>query len=112
MDNPRKEGNLRKEAKRWLKALRANDPDARARLTRAYPSAPALPVLRDVQHALAREHGYDNWAAMARALDQPPSASAPPASAPPLTREGYERLAQDYVRALDEQDASALERMN
>ena len=112
MDNPRKEGNLRKEAKRWLKALRANDPDARARLTRACPGAPALPVLRDVQHALAREYGYDNWAAMARALDQPASASAPPASAPPLTREGYERLAQDYVRALDEQDASALERMN
>jgi hypothetical protein len=63
--------NLRKEAKRWLKALRANDPDARARLTRAYPKAPALPVLRDVQHAMARERGYDNWAAMKRALEQP-----------------------------------------
>ena len=74
MDNPRKEGNLRKEAKRWLKALRANDPDARARLTRAYPNAPALPVLRDVQHALAREHGYDNWAAMATA-SRPPVAT-------------------------------------
>ena len=107
MDNPRKEGNLRKEAKHWLKALRANDPDARARLTRAYPNAPPLPVLRDVQHALAREHGYDNWAAMARALEP-----ATAASAPPLTREGYEQLAQDYVRAFDEQDASALERMN
>jgi hypothetical protein len=63
--------NLRKEAKRWLKALRANDPDARARLTRAYPKAPALPVLRDVQHAMARARGYDNWAAMKRALEQP-----------------------------------------
>ena len=56
--------SLRKEAKRWLKALRANDPDARARLERAYPNAPTAPVLRDVQHALAREHGYDNWMAM------------------------------------------------
>ena len=96
MDHPRKEGNLRKEAKRWLKSLRADDPDARARLTRAYPNAPALPVLRDVQHALAREHGYDNWVAMTGALQQ-----TAPASSTPLTREGYERLALDYVRALD-----------
>ena len=71
MINLRHEDNLRKEAKRWLKALRANDPDARARLTRAYPNAPAPPVLRDVQHALAREHGYDNWIALKRALEQP-----------------------------------------
>jgi hypothetical protein len=98
--------NLRKEAKRWLKALRANDPDARARLTRAYPKAPALPVLRDVQHAMARERGYDNWAAMKRALEQPVPTSAP------LTRQGYERLAQDYVQAFDAQDATALQRMN
>ena len=33
--------HLRKEAKRWLKALRANDPDARDRLARAWPKAPA-----------------------------------------------------------------------
>jgi hypothetical protein len=31
---------LRKEAKRWLKAIRANDADARARLARAVPAAP------------------------------------------------------------------------
>ena len=35
--------NLRKEAKRWLKALRANDPDARARLTRTHPNALFFP---------------------------------------------------------------------
>src|SRR5262245_35272844 len=99
--------NLRKEAKRWLKALRANDPDARTRLTRAHPKAPALPVLRDVQHALAREHGYDNWAAMKRALEQPAATSGSP-----LTRERYERLAQDYVQAFDAQDATALLRLN
>ena len=107
MENLRKKDNLRTEAKRWLKALRANDPDARARFTRAYPKAPALPVLRDVQHALACEHGYDNWAAMKHALERPA-----PTSAPPLTREGYERLAQDYVQAFDAQDATALQRMN
>src|SRR5204862_4025507 len=49
--------NLRKEAKRWLMELRAGDADARLRLERAYPAAPANPALRDVQHALA--HAYD-----------------------------------------------------
>ena len=99
--------SLRKEAKRWLKALRANDPDARARFERAYPKAPATPVLRDVQHALAREHGYDSWIAMTRAIDRP----APERSAA-LTRADYEQLAQDYVGALDAQDAEALRRLN
>ena len=45
--------NLKKEAKRWLKALRANDPEARER----FANGPAHPVLRDVQHALALEYG-------------------------------------------------------
>src|SRR5438034_4124095 len=56
--------NLKKEAKRWLKALRANDPEARARLQRADPQAPAEPTLRDVQRALAREHGLPGWMAL------------------------------------------------
>jgi hypothetical protein len=60
--------NLKKEAKRWLKALRANDDEARARLTRAYPGAPAPPGLRDVQHALALEHGLSGWSALKAAL--------------------------------------------
>ncbi len=53
--------NLRKSARRWLKALRAGDADARARLLRAYPDASAQPTLRDVQHALARERGAKDW---------------------------------------------------
>ena len=56
--------NFRKEAKRWLKALRAGDPPAVDRLRVAYPQAQLPPTLRDVQHALAREHGFDNWAAL------------------------------------------------
>jgi uncharacterized protein len=60
--------NLRKEAKRWLKALRADEEEARARLDRAYPDAPAGPGLRDVQHALAREHGLPGWVALKDAL--------------------------------------------
>jgi hypothetical protein len=99
--------NLRKEAKRWLKAIRANDPDARARLERAHPNAPPTPVLRDVQHALAREHGYDSWIMMKQALESPA-----PEAASPLTRDGYERLAADYVLAYDSKDATALQRLN
>ncbi len=56
--------NLRKEAKRWLKALRDGDTEARARLDRAFPKAPAQPGLRDIQHALARERGVVNWKAL------------------------------------------------
>jgi len=60
--------SLRKEAKGWLKALRANDGEARARLDRAYPDAPAEPGLRDVQHALALEQGVASWAALKNQL--------------------------------------------
>ena len=56
--------NLRREAKRWLKALRDNDAEARERLERAWPAAPASPGLRDVQHALALEHGLPGWTAL------------------------------------------------
>lgn len=62
--------SLKKEAKRWLEALRANAADARTRLERAIPNAPAIPTLRDVQHALAREHGFPGWAALKHALEQ------------------------------------------
>ena len=58
--------NLRKTAKRWLKSLRDGDGDARARLLRAYPGAPEQASLRDVQHALARERGYESWIALKR----------------------------------------------
>jgi ankyrin repeat protein len=60
--------NLRKAARRWLKALRANDARARARLNRAYPNAPAEPSLRDIQYALAREHGFSGWTALRDAV--------------------------------------------
>ncbi len=56
--------NLRKTAKRWLKALRDGDLSALERLRRAYPAAPASPTLRDVQHALARERGFADWKAL------------------------------------------------
>jgi hypothetical protein len=60
--------NLRKEAKRWLKELRANNPQARARFEGAHPAAPIRPVLRDVQHALACEYGHESWIALKQEL--------------------------------------------
>jgi uncharacterized protein len=61
--------NLKKEAKRWLKALLANDEQARARFHRAIPKPPAQPTLRDVHHALALEHGLSGWTEIKRQLD-------------------------------------------
>jgi ankyrin repeat protein len=83
--------NLRKLAKRWLKALRARDRDAESRLRRAHPSAPAAPGLRDVQHALARERGYESWIDLTRSV-------GPPASAPP-DLERFEGMARDLLAA-------------
>ena len=59
---------LKKEAKRWLKALRSADAEARSRLLRAHPSAPKSPGLRDVQHALALELGLAGWTAVKEKL--------------------------------------------
>ncbi|HEU4928320.1 MAG TPA: hypothetical protein VFU38_00710, partial [Candidatus Krumholzibacteria bacterium] len=61
--------SFKKEAKRWLDALQADDPGARARLLRAVPDAPETPTLRDVQHALASEHGFAGWAALKAAIE-------------------------------------------
>ena len=60
---------LKREAKRWLKALRENDTEARARFESAYPKAPTEPTLRDVQHALALEHGLEGWVALKAAVE-------------------------------------------
>jgi hypothetical protein len=60
--------HLKAEAKRWLKALRANDADARARFERSIADAPVAPALRDVQHAVAREYGLAGWDAARKRL--------------------------------------------
>ncbi|MEX2153464.1 MAG: ankyrin repeat domain-containing protein [Gemmatimonadaceae bacterium] len=73
--------NLKREAKRWLKALRENVSDARARLQRAHPEAPTEPTLRDVQHALAREHGLSGWSELKASVN---AKSARAATSPEL----------------------------
>jgi hypothetical protein len=65
--------NLKAEAKRWLKALRANEAEAHARFQRAFPHGAAVPTLREVQHALALEFGLRGWSALRdRLVPEPP----------------------------------------
>jgi hypothetical protein len=99
--------NLKKEAKRWLKELRANDAAARARFDHIHPKAPVKPGLRDVQHALALEHGLPGWIALKQALENRPSAAGMEAEVAK-----YENLANDLVEVYATGDAAALERVN
>ena len=60
--------SLKKEAKRWLKAWRTGDADARLRLARLWPKAPPEPGLRHIQYALALDYGFAGWGALNEAL--------------------------------------------
>ena len=60
--------SLKKKAKRRFDALRRNIPDARTRYERVVPTALTKPTLRDVQHALALEHGFSGWTELKRKL--------------------------------------------
>src|SRR5262245_37793934 len=99
--------NLKREAKRWLKAVREKDTEARERLKLAYPGVPDQPGLRDVQHALAREYGAENWNKLRAALWTQQPGNEPPRN----SREAHQRAAEDFVKAY-ESDAAALERLN
>ena len=95
---------LKKEAKRWLAALRQDDPQARERLRKAYPDAPGRPVLRDVQHALACEYGQENWKQLKEALERRP--------APGGLLGAYEQTAADLLAVWESDDQEALDRLN
>ena len=98
--------NLRKSARRWLKALRADDADAHARLRRADPNAPFSPALRDVQHALAREFGHESWIDLRRALDDGKGLMAATPDA-----DQYDTVAKDVLAAYQTGDAAAMQRL-
>src|SRR5690349_14380694 len=89
--------HLKREAKRWLKAWRAGDRDARDRLASAWPASPAEPSLRDVQHALALEYGLPGWTALTGQI----------AAIAALT--GVERVAESLVRAFAADDLEAMQ---
>jgi hypothetical protein len=94
--------NLKREAKRWLKALHEANSEARARYERANPKHTGTPVLRDVQYALAREHDLAGWSALKLAVQQ---------AANSRSRETYEQAARDFVDAW-KGEAGALDRLN
>jgi hypothetical protein len=101
--------NLKKEAKRWLKALRENVAEARDRLERALPGAPRVPTLRDVQHALAREHGLPGWTELTRQLAALlRQGSGTPATRPTLER--YEQMAANLLEAYRTGTPEAMQR--
>jgi hypothetical protein len=103
-------GNLKREAKRRLKALRRKDARARARLERAFPKAPVQPVLRDVQHALAVEYGFADWKALKAAMRRTTHRSS---AGPPLAGASkFERLACDMVVAYDTGDPACIQRIS
>jgi ankyrin repeat protein len=57
---------LRKQAKELIRAVRANEPEAFARLRKhksiiSEPDGPHPATLADAQLVLAREHGFDSW---------------------------------------------------
>lgn len=88
--------NFRKEAKQWLKACRGGDAAARARLAAAHPNASTPATLRDVQHALAIEHGFESWIALKAAI----AARA---------RTGRDDALTSLFRAAEMGDAAAIE---
>jgi ankyrin repeat protein len=55
---------LRKEAKRLRRAIEDRDPDAIARFRAVFPNHGRAATLREAQQALAREHGFESWAAL------------------------------------------------
>src|SRR5262249_22866876 len=88
---------LRKEAKKLVRACRAGDAEAVARVR-----AGSSPLLADVQRALAREHGFANWADLKREIlarsqlefaftkaGEPPHALASPGIARLLRQRGF-----------------------
>ena len=95
--------SLKKDARRWLAALAAGEPEARARLRRILPDAPDAPTLRDVQLALAREQGFDGWTALKRALEPDPARSA-------ATLAQYDDMAEALLDAYRTGTPEAMER--
>jgi hypothetical protein len=95
--------SLKREARRWLNALRARSADARKRFESAIPNAPASPTLRDVQLALAREHGFPGWPSLKQAF-----ASRRVASTVSLAQ--YELMAEALLEAYRTGTREAMER--
>jgi hypothetical protein len=102
---------LRRHAKRWLKAIRSDDADARARFVRWRDVPPATVTLRDVQFALAREYGYQDWTALTEAVSRG-QIETPGGALALRSHAEFDQLATDFVAAFEAGDEAALARVN
>src|SRR5438552_3779803 len=107
MSNPDREPpassfeSVRRRAKQLVRDCRRGDASSLARMRAALPRLanlddPAIATqikLADVQHALAREAGLDNWAALRRSIE----------SAEPFVHQ-----VTRFLRALGENDAGTM----
>lgn len=69
---------LKREARRWLKTLRAGDPEALARFDKVAGRPWNAGDVGDVQRALAQGHGFTTWANLERELETAQQASQAP----------------------------------
>src|SRR5438094_1985996 len=99
--------SLNEHAKRWLDAIQAGVAEARDRLQRAIPELSATPTLRDIQHALARDHGFPGWTALKKSLEEAVAAGRA-AGAAALAQ--YETMAEALLQAYQSGTPEAMER--
>jgi hypothetical protein len=102
----------RKVAKQLLRAARAGEPEAVARLTDALGVLPAELRLADIQRAIAREHGHASWAEFRRDVehqaDQPERSVA---RIGPVAPARYDAQAAALLRTLVDGDERARRRL-
>ena len=82
------------------------------RLERAYPVGAGRPVLRDVQHALAREYGHESWIALKRALSTAGRPRARPRRGAAHGRRLRSPRAATWCSRSTSRDEAALQRLN
>ena len=78
---------LRKQAKHLLRDVRAGDPDASTRVRAILPrvlDGGSEPALADAQFVLAREYGFQSWAALVHHVEQLTPSNASPPHRPPI----------------------------
>ncbi len=97
---------LKKQAKELLRQYRAGETSAVQRFLAAAPgqfdtALPQAATLANAQYILARELAFESWPALKRHIEAVPS----------RTIEPYEQLAADVVRACQDAEPGAVERL-
>ncbi|HSI73759.1 MAG TPA: ankyrin repeat domain-containing protein [Fimbriimonas sp.] len=87
---------LRIQAKELLRAVRAGNPDALARVVPYFRSAPTFSLV-SAQLVLAREHGYGSWAEMKRFIEGPSHSISPGARLYALIESGEQDQALELL---------------